>query len=372
MNKRQRLTDTPSQCTDLVDGSRSELKHATKTESKVSYSEQKKTPFNYLLYSNVSNESLSSRGARPERYSIEVTLSIPTDEEECPLTLDSIAQSRLPCLPDVDFMQDRPLHKKLTLPCGHSFSAMTLVYSFCKNNMTCPCCRAGENVQADPRCLPVHFRAKLKVQIQETLENERRTDESDAHREIIDTFNIFAVTIPYEVLGTNGNLSMVANFHDIPAGTSTLGNNARPILSFSNLVRAQRASNGGISLVPRGPLRALTHVVQMGINAIQLSIHLSLQGTGDITIDSTPITRLPDLSNYDAPLRFTIPGATSTSVTENGQFHVLVQLQRDDRNNPASNFSVLFARAGASGQFLLDNILWNPGTENLEILSSNM
>jgi hypothetical protein len=344
-------------------------KSTTKAEPR---SDLKKTPFNYLLYSKATNETFSSRGARPERYSIEVTLSVPTEEEECPLTLDSMAESRLPCLPDVDFLQDRPLHKKLTLPCGHSFSAMTLVYSFCKNNMTCPCCRTGESVQADPRCLPTHFRAQLKAQIQETLDNERRMDESDAHRDVIDSFNIFGVTIPYAVLGANGNISMVANFYDIPAGMSSVGHNIRPIFSFSNLVDARRESSDRISLVPRGPLRALTHITQMGINAIQLSIHLSLQGTGDIVIDSTPVTRFPDLNNYEASLRFTIPGATSRSVTENGQYHVLVQLQRDDQNNPASSFSVLFSRAGALGQHLLDNILWNPGTENLEIFSSNM
>jgi hypothetical protein len=108
----------------------------------------------------------------------------------------------------------------------------------------------------------------------------------------------------------------------------------------------------------------------MGINAIQLSIRLTLQGTGDILVDSTPITRLPDLSSYDAPLRFTIPGASRSSVTNNGEYQVLVQLQRDDPNNPESTFSVLFSRAGASGQFVLDNITWNPGSENLEIISS--
>jgi hypothetical protein len=363
MNKRPRLTDTPSQAALSNDDS----KTAARAESK---SDSNNRPFNYLLYSKATNETFSSRGARPTRYSIEVTLSIPADEDECPLTLDSIAESRLPSLPDIHFLKDRPLHTKLTLPCGHSFSAMTLVYSFCKNNMTCPCCRTGEDVQADTRCLPIHFRAQLKAQIQETLESERRLDESDAHRDIVDSFSIFGVTIPYEVLGTNGNLSIVANFYDIPAGISSVSDNMRPILSFINTVDARRENNGQLYLMPRGPLRALTHIAQMGVNAIQLSMRLTLQGIDDILIDSTPITRLPDLNNYTAPLRFTIPGVSGSSVTENGQFRVLVQLQRDDPNNPASTFSVLFSRAGAFGQFVLDNITWNPGSENLEMISS--
>ena len=227
-------------------------------------------------------------------------------------------------------------------------------------------------MQADTCCLPSHFRSQLKAQIQDTLETERRQDESNEYQEIMDSFSLFGVTIPYEVLGANGNLALVANFYDIPAGTGSFRENTRPIFSFSNLVDPRRESNGRISMVPRGPLRALTHIVHMGVNAIQLSVQLSLQGTGDILIDSSPITRLPDVNSQDAPLRLTIPGASSSSVTENGQFQVLVQLQRNADNNPVSSFAVLFTRTGALRHFVLDNIMWHPGTENLEILSSNV
>jgi hypothetical protein len=99
------------------------------------------TTFTYNLISKSINENLSSRGSTARRHSVLITLSIPTDDEECPLTLESIAESNLPCLPGVSFLRERPLHTKLTLPCNHSFSAISLVYSFCKNSMTCPCCR---------------------------------------------------------------------------------------------------------------------------------------------------------------------------------------------------------------------------------------
>ena len=358
MSKRARFTDTPAQST-----------HSIVSDSKLA---SKTGPFTYQLLSKPTNETFSRRGARPTRYSTEITLSIPSDDEECPLTLDSIAESKLPCMPDIYFMQDRPRHSKLTLPCGHSFSAMTLVYSFCKNTMTCPCCRAGEDVQADTCCLPSHFRLQLKARIQDTLETERRQDESNEFQEVMESFSMFGVTIPYEVLGANGNLSLVANFYDIPAGVSISRGNMRPIFSFSNLVDPLRDNNGRTTLVPRGPLRALTHIAHMGVNAIQLSIQLSLQGTGDILIDSSPITRLPDINDQDAPLRLTIPGASSNSVTETEQFQVLVQLQRNEDNNPASSFAVHFTRAGTFRYFVLNNIMWNPGTENLEILSSNV
>lgn len=309
---------------------------------------------------------------KARRYTIDITMSIPDAEEECPLTLDPIAVSKLPFLPDTPFIMGRPKHTKLTLPCKHSFSAMTLLYSFCRNNMICPCCRAGEDVQADTQCLPTHFRELLKARIQETLETERRQDEARDYQAVLDSFSLFGVTLPYDALGANGNLSLVANFYDIalnpliPLSQSTL---QRPIFAFSNVVEPRR-DGGRMTLMPRGPLRALTHVAHMGVNSIQLSIVLSMQGMGDVIIDTTSIIRLPDINDQNAPMRLTIPGASSSLAAQHGPFQVLVQLQVNGDNNPITSFTVLFSRTGAF--FVLDNITWSPGTENLEILSSNV
>jgi hypothetical protein len=325
--------------------------------------------FVYPIYSKPRNE-MTRRGLPPnnpinppKRYAIEIIMSIPNADEECPLTLDPIAVSKLSFLPDTPFIMDRPNHTKLTLPCKHSFSAMTLLYSFCKNGMVCPCCRAGEDIQADTQCLPSHFRALFKTRIQDTLETERRQDESSEYQDILDSFSMFGVTLPYEMLGANGNLSLVANFYDIQNETGP----QRPIFSFSNVVEPRR-DGGRVTLTPRGPLRALTHVCHMGVNSIQLSIMLSMQGMGDVVIDSTTIIRLPDVSDLNAPTRLNIPGAANNAVTQNGQFQVLLQL--NESNNPITSFAVLFSRMGAF--FVLDNITWCPGTENLEIISTNV
>ncbi len=63
-----------------------------------------------------------------------------------------------------------------------------------------------------------------------------------------------------------------------------------------------------MTLTPRRPLRALTNVCHMGVNSIQLSIALSLQGMGDVVIDSTTIICLPDVNDLNAPMRLSIPG----------------------------------------------------------------
>ena len=354
--------------------------------SKIPDPAAKTTPFNFRLFSKASNETFSSRG-RPDRHSIDVKLSIPAPEDECPLTLDSISESRLQCLPDTPFLLDRPLHSKLTLPCGHSFSAMTLIYSFCKNSMTCPCCRAGKDVRVDTQCLPTHFRAQIKSHIQQTLETEHRQDESREFLDAVESFSMFGVSIPYEVLSRNGNLTLVANFYDMPATRIT--ETARPIFAFTTEVRAT-TDNGRMTLAPVGTLRSLNNIMSVGVNAIQMSMQLAMQGVENILIDSTPIIRLSGNANNanntnntnntnnannsnnnnnvnnNASRRLTIPGSSSNHVTHNSMFQVLVQLQNEDEDNPISSFSVSFD--GVS----INSLSWSPGTESLEILSSNI
>jgi hypothetical protein len=291
-------------------------------------------PFTFNLKSKPTGENRR----KPTRHTIQITLSVPSEQEECPLTLESIAESKLPCLPDTPFIQDRPLHSKLTLPCGHSFSAMTLIYSFCKNNMTCPCCRAGKEVQADTICLPLHFRSRIKAHIQRTLEAERRVDDAREHQDILETV-LIGVSIPYAAL--DNNISLVANFYDI----QNIHSSIRPILSFNAILQPSRDS-GRMVMVPRGPMRAWTHILYMGLNSVQLSIQFSM-GATQLVLDSSPITPLPDTDGplHLEPLVLTFRGGAGT--------------------DPTSSFSMVFRRPGA--HLTLDTISWDPNNENLEI-----
>jgi hypothetical protein len=318
--------------------------------------------FAFTIFSKARNETFSSRGRRPKRHTIDAVVSIPAAEDECPLTLDLIADSRLPFMPDAEFIQGRAKHTKLTLPCRHSFSALTLLYSFCKNNMICPCCRAGEDVRADPNCLPPHLRAEFKAQIQRTLETERRQDEERGMRDAVESFSLFGVTIPYEILGVNGNLKLLVNLYDMPEGAALSATSVRPAFSYSCPLRPARdPSTGRLSLSQNGQLRSLNNLASAGINSIQLSVQLSMHGTGDVLIDTTPIVRLPALPQP----RMVIPGASGSSVTRNNQFQVLVQLRNGNETESNTSFALDFARQG------IDNITWRPESENLEILSSN-
>ena len=331
-------------------------------------------PFTFILKSKLTGESRR----KPTRHTVQVTLSIPSDQEECPLTLESIAESQLPCLPDTPFLQDRPLHSKLTLPCGHSFSAMTLIYSFCKNNMTCPCCRAGREIQADTGCLPLHFKSQIKAHIQRTLENERRLDDAREHQEILETVGVNLLSIPYSTM--ENNILLVANFYDI----QNIHSSIRPILSFNTILQPSRES-GRMVMVPRGPMRAWAHTAYMGMNSVQLSIQFSMGGI-QLVLDSSPITRLPDVNDINNtnninninntnsinpipinPIPINpIPINPINPINPPNTQPLILTIQGGVVDGVAtSSFSMRFSRPGA--HLMLDTISWDPNTENLEI-----
>jgi hypothetical protein len=101
--------------------------------------------------------TLSSIGGQDMR----VTLSAPDDGETCPLTLSPIAEDALDFLQGRTFSALMPGHKRLTLPCGHAFGALSIVYHFARQNMLCPCCRAGFKHRVSFDSIPAHLRTDM-------------------------------------------------------------------------------------------------------------------------------------------------------------------------------------------------------------------
>ena len=110
---------------------------------------------------------------------IEIALSKPSEGEECGITLEPIAEARLDFLPadanpsPVATHAGREL-RKATLPCGHSFSAVAVLYHFAKNGMRCPNCRAGVEARMTPQSIPQHLRAAFVGHIERESEAERQ------------------------------------------------------------------------------------------------------------------------------------------------------------------------------------------------------
>lgn len=116
-----------------------------------------------ILYITWKSENEDSN--EPEWTVIE--LSVPSSQEECPITQELIESpaSDLDFLPGVTFMKDYPQYKRLKLKCGHAFSAMSLTYHFFKNGMLCPLCRTGQDKRLAPVCVPSHFRRKMQERV---------------------------------------------------------------------------------------------------------------------------------------------------------------------------------------------------------------
>lgn len=117
-----------------------------------------------------------SAGPKAKCKTISIVLSTPEPSEECMIAQEPMAEYRLPFLQGGESVcEDRPELAKASLPCGHSFSALALLYHFAKNAMTCPCCRAGhaKTVLADAS-IPSHIRRAFTRHLLEARAEETR------------------------------------------------------------------------------------------------------------------------------------------------------------------------------------------------------
>ena len=108
-----------------------------------------------------------------EGKSMRFALSAPVQGEQCPLSLGPIEQDSLPFdveggrVPVHSFYQRLPALKKITMPCGHSFGALSLVYHMARNDMRCPCCRSGVDERLRATSLPVHLSALVCAKVRQ-------------------------------------------------------------------------------------------------------------------------------------------------------------------------------------------------------------
>lgn len=121
--------------------------------------------------------TLRSDFSLEDAYHTTVSLSKPAPDETCPVTLEKMSEYDLDFLPNVTFRKGCPEYRKLTMQCGHSFSAMALLYHFRKNSLSCPMCRKGTNQKLHHACIPFHFRASLLHKLAQDEAQEREEQE---------------------------------------------------------------------------------------------------------------------------------------------------------------------------------------------------
>lgn len=121
--------------------------------------------------------------------SLQLGLSEPAADEECCIAMEPILEHRVEWLPESLGVEpqpgpllSQPRLRKATLPCGHGFHALALLYHFAKNEMVCPCCRQGLPLRrAAMASLPPHLREAMEARLDKVLRAERAEQvESDA------------------------------------------------------------------------------------------------------------------------------------------------------------------------------------------------
>ena len=296
-----------------------------------------------------SYEIMSKHQSIEELKSVMITISVPIPGDICPLTLEPIAESSLDCLPGVTFFEDRPQHTKITLPCSHSFSAIPLIYSFCKNTMICPCCRGGFDTQANIDYLPNHLRADMKKKIESVLKAEEESDQASYMQDLI---NNFVIDVGIDTLATTGALGMSIALYDVQSYPRTR-RPYRPIYTIR--LPLERVENNGILIreplepnqaqeslqvysPPRNNFRVFLDAMNAGYNAFRVFISArfsSNSSTQVMELESTEIIHIP---------------------TENSQ---LVN-NRFVWSGHFSNIDVLFQLDEATGTYSINNVLWIP------------
>jgi hypothetical protein len=273
------------------------------------------------------------RGAHP---ALTVTLSIPRDDDECPLTLETIRASRLDFLPDAVFCPERPQHSKLTLPCGHGFHALSLLYSWCKNGMRCPCCRAGHKGRADPACLPGHFRAAMADRVRETLGTEREADRP---------VRIYGVTVPYSALSRAGCLMMTMAFFERV-------DSAEPLFAFTaRLDESDRGTPERPVFTPRW--RPPPNFASSRLGAVQLQVQLDVPMEGSLGIDASRPVAIAEGTT-------SVPGAHE-------HFISAVSGVRHPGDISQTQFEITAVEG--MGGLTITGLRWCPGGQFMEIMS---
>ena len=140
-------------------------------------------PHSAAVYDPTTHEytlTVRSEGTIDRRKTTRLVMSAPQPEEECCISMEPIAEytmgleQRANETPVQSMVPQAPLLTKATLPCGHGFSALALLYHFTKNDMTCPCCRSGHaKMQMARQSIPQHMRPALERRMAASREEER-------------------------------------------------------------------------------------------------------------------------------------------------------------------------------------------------------
>ena len=338
--------------------------YAKKARNKRSCLPKKAEIIEYEVFCKVP-ATLPGLGQRFDNWpSSTITLSKPDDDEECPISLELIKDSKLDWLPPgSSFIKGRPDLTKATLACSHSFSALSLAYLWLKMDMRCPCCRVGHTFRAIESSIPSHIKSNMVKHVKDQLKKEKIKDDEDSLRDtqaLFGTARITAYHVPYASLADHGDLSL----------SITIFREAGPQQSLTPLLRIQSVTcvtlhHQGSCFAPNAnQLKTIAN--QLKISVIALTFHIILrmpgsrtEGTGGEYLESSDLVTMSSLlSNQQGQGA----GGPRASTIIPGRGGLLTSSVSEDGRDSRSNFHVSFDEEGT-----LKELAWVPNGPYLEL-----
>lgn len=191
---------------------------------------------------------------------VRLELSEPEPGEECCIAMEPMLEHRVEWLgvePQPGPLLSQPALRKATLPCGHGFHALALLYHFAKNEMVCPCCRQGSaRVQMARVSIPPHLRAAMEARLDKVQLSEREEQvASDA--QAVAALLEQEVNSPHRMIAQNRQVLIVYGFpamdslvpplvQEIPLSPS----HSSATLEFSSSGTSVRDLNRNLRLLP--------------------------------------------------------------------------------------------------------------------------
>jgi hypothetical protein len=337
----------------------------TEPPASIKVTNKQKTPIQFELV------GLLAHGERfpDDIKKISVTLSVPTPDEECPIALEPIGTAKLMFLPDCPFIQDNPEYSKMTLPCGHSFSAMVLAYSWCKNNMLCPCCRQGVTCRANPSYLPAHFREQLRAQVASTTQVERIEEERESMAALLE---MAPITTSFQALSEARHLEMIIDF-SLRSANEPRTNGTGQLAMIVPLTTAQQNRGAAANLTAvftpsERHMEVIRHTPD-NIRSLCITTHMRIPGAGLVDIDTSGEIDFPALHPLPDTLQRTpliVRRATGyRSMRRISQGDTAPTINDTLPIVPVSTFELTFGQR--NGRVFLDGVAWVPDSSHVHV-----
>jgi hypothetical protein len=109
---------------------------------------------------------------------VQLDTSHASDTDTCPIWQERFQDVELEIAKGKPFLKKHPEICVATLPCGHRFSALGIMYHFVLLDMRCPLCRDGVNKRARVGSIPHVFRGCMKYKLKSMREEEKTERDS--------------------------------------------------------------------------------------------------------------------------------------------------------------------------------------------------